>query len=93
MNKLKHIDILISHNKKQNRKYYTIIFDNKRFKFVLGTIDGFNYLSSLGIKNYNTTIKIVSKFRFNIEDSNLEWCKINFHDFKVNGIGINKYKI
>lgn len=93
MNKLKHIDILVSDNKKKNKRYFTIIHNNKRFKFVDVTLDVFNYLSSLGIKKYNTTVKIVSKFRFNKEFSNLEWVKINFHNNQINGIGISKYKI
>jgi hypothetical protein len=32
MNKLKHIDVLISDNKKKKERIFTILVDNKRFK-------------------------------------------------------------
>lgn len=84
MNKLKHVDVLISDNKKKNIRYLTAIYNNKRCKFEFGTNDGIEFMKSLNITSFNVKYKFVSKYR--MSDINIKKINLNYHNFMVNGI-------
>jgi hypothetical protein len=90
MKKLKHIDVLISDNKKQNKRYLTVIYNNKRCKFEFGLNKGNEFLKSLNIINYSSTFKFVSKYRLTTEDFNLVKLSANYYNFQIGGIVIQK---
>lgn len=91
MNKLKHIDVLISDNKKENTRYLNVVYNNKRSgKYQFGSNKGNEFLKSLNIINYSSTFKFVSKYRLTTEDFNLINLHANYYNFQIGGIVIQK---